>query len=163
MYQYLHLFVSHEQLLVNISTYYILKNVSWPLKLILIVALSMMPWISAVNAKYTKYKNMNLILFKIQLLYIECCWRYYVLFLCVFLFYISGVYQNAHKIMVRDKYITIFISHPISTRDTHISKRTEGQRANMGVSARYGVWYEHWHIIIYVSYTSNSINKHKHD
>jgi hypothetical protein len=28
MYQYLHLFVSHEQLLVNISTYYILKNVS---------------------------------------------------------------------------------------------------------------------------------------
>ena len=47
----------------------------------------------------------------------------------------------------RDYYMAIFISNPISTRDTHISPW-----ADMGVSGWYGVWYENCHIIIYLSY-----------
>ena len=41
----------------------------------------------------------------------------------------------------------IFISYPQSTRDTHISPRAFGPRADMGVSGWYGVWYENCHII----------------
>ena len=52
----------------------------------------------------------------------------------------------------RDYHMAIFISYPISTRDTHISPRAEGPRADMGNSDWYGVWYENCHIIIYLSY-----------
>ena len=55
----------------------------------------------------------------------------------------------------RDYYMAIFISYPISTRDTHISPRARwptGPRADMSVSGWYGVWYENCHIIIYLSY-----------
>ena len=48
--------------------------------------------------------------------------------------------------------MAIFISYPISTRDTHISPMAEGHRADMGVSGWYGVWYENRYIIIYLSY-----------
>ena len=41
----------------------------------------------------------------------------------------------------RDYDMAIFIPYPISTRDTHISPRAFGPRADMGVSAWYGVCY----------------------
>ena len=47
------------------------------------------------------------------------------------------------RLIYRDYYMAIFISYPISTWDTHISPRAD---------AWYGVWYENWHIIIYLSY-----------
>ena len=46
----------------------------------------------------------------------------------------------------RDSYIAIFISYPISSRDTHISPRADMSRG------WYGVGYENCHIIIYLSY-----------
>ena len=48
----------------------------------------------------------------------------------------------------RDYYMAIFISYPISSRDTHVSPSAEGRR----VEGWYGVWYENCHIIIYLSY-----------
>ena len=47
-------------------------------------------------------------------------------------------------------YMAFFISHVISTRDAHISQRTEGPRANMGRGLR---WHVIWkmHIIAYTS------------
>ena len=49
-------------------------------------------------------------------------------------------------------YMAIFMSYPISIRDTHISPRAFSPRADMGVSGWYGVWYENSHIINYLSY-----------
>ena len=64
---------------------------------------------------------------------------------------------SSHWPKIRDYYMTIFIS----TRDTHISQKDEGTCANIGVSGWYRVWYENWHIITYLSYTLNSIKRHK--
>ena len=41
----------------------------------------------------------------------------------------------------RDYYMAIFISYPILTRDSHISLRAEGPRADMG---RRLIWYMMW-------------------
>ena len=73
-------------------------------------------------------------------------------------------YKNAFiwtKYIIIGYHILIFLSHPISTRDTHISQRAEGPRTNMGISGWYGVWYENWHVITYLWYTSNFIKRHK--
>ena len=37
-------------------------------------------------------------------------------------------------LLLRGYYMAIIISHPISTRDTHISQRANGPRADIGVS-----------------------------
>ena len=57
--------------------------------------------------------------------------------------------NNACSIIHRDYHMAIFISYPISTRDTHISPKAVGW---------YGVWYENCHIIIYLSYILLSEN-----
>ena len=49
--------------------------------------------------------------------------------------------------------MSIFISHPISTRDANINSRAFGPLADMGVSGWYGVWYENCHIITSYYYT----------
>ena len=36
--------------------------------------------------------------------------------------------------ILRGYYMAFFISHPITTRETHISQKVEGQTAKMGVS-----------------------------
>ena len=70
-------------------------------------------------------------------------------YLCYFLLWDEfGTCSHGYAITIyRDYYMTIFMPYPISTQNTHISPRTD-----MGVSGWYGVWYENYHIVIYLSY-----------
>jgi len=43
--------------------------------------------------------------------------------------------------------MSIFISHPIATRDVDIIPQDFGTLVNMGVPGWYGVWYENCHIM----------------
>ena len=55
----------------------------------------------------------------------------------------GGVGITIYKYLLRnrDYYMAIFISYPVSTRDTHISPRAEGPRADMGQGLLWGmVW-----------------------
>jgi hypothetical protein len=61
---------------------------------------------------------------------------------------------NSLVLITRGYYMLIFISHPISTRDAHISQRADGPSDNIDISGWYGEWNEKCHIITYLSYTS---------
>jgi hypothetical protein len=53
-----------------------------------------------------------------------------------------------------DYYMAFVISHVISTRDAHISQGL------IWVEGWYGMWYEKWHIITYLSYTSMRLSSY---
>jgi len=79
--------------------------------------------------------------------------------------YVTKLIYNNYLIItyfegnIKGYYMAIFISYPISTRDTHITQLVQSARANIGFVGWYGVWYEDWQIITYLSYTSNSIKR----